>query len=73
MAKDRHGFVRLLELLDLLSRQLDIDRRVWLKIMSVVAPRQKRKRRRPVLGTALTDQFFQFVKGGGADDGRSDD
>ena len=43
------------------------------EIMSFVAPRRKRKRRRPVLGTALTDQFFQFVKGRGADDGRSDD
>ena len=81
VAKDAHGLVRLLEMLDLLSRQLYVDRRVCVRNheQSTVAPGRNRKRRRLALGhrtaygTVLTDQFFQFVKGRGADYGRSDD
>ena len=84
MANDGNGLVRLLEMLDLLSRKLNIDRGVCfdrdhVRKQTLLPPAVRPAKRRDGRGNAagstrgLTDQLFQFIKGRGADDGSSDD
>jgi hypothetical protein len=74
VANDGHRLVRLLEMFDLLFRQLDIDYVCVRDHENTggVAQGEGERERESGSKRGLTDQFFQFIKRCGADDGSGD-